>query len=67
MTFFNLNLPLVFSHRHADAIYLHLSSDLYLVPRTLLLHKLSAYGLSDDYVIWLRSYLTSRYFVVRIQ
>jgi len=45
---------------------LHLSSSFDLVPRTLLLQKLSAYGLSVAYVILLRSYLTSRYFAVWI-
>jgi hypothetical protein len=44
-----------------DAIYFDLSSAFDLIPHTLLLHKHSAYGLSDGH-----SYITSRYSVVRI-
>jgi hypothetical protein len=38
--------PLGSSQRQADAIYFDLTSEFELVPYTLLLHKLSAFGLS---------------------
>jgi hypothetical protein len=44
--------PLVTSQGRADAIYFDLSSAFDLVPHTPLLHKLSIFGLSDDYVNW---------------
>jgi hypothetical protein len=55
------------SQHQVDVIYFDLSSTFNLIPHTLLLHKLSACRLSDAYVSWLRSYITSHYSVVRIQ
>jgi hypothetical protein len=42
--------PLAVSHRQADAIYFDLSSAFDLIPHTLLLDNLSAFGISGDYV-----------------
>jgi hypothetical protein len=46
--------------RQVDAICFDLSNAFDLLPRNLLLHKLSYFGFSDGYVIWFRSYLTDR-------
>jgi hypothetical protein len=51
--------PLVGSLRQTDAIYFDQSNAFDLVPHSLLLHKLSAFGLSGAYVIWFRSYLSN--------
>jgi hypothetical protein len=60
VTYLNFITPLVSSQRQADAIYFDLTSAFDLVPHTLLLHKLSALGLSGGYVNWFLSYLTNR-------
>jgi hypothetical protein len=54
--------PLVCSQRQADAIYEYfdLRSAFYLVPYSLLLHKLSAFAFSGGYVNWFRSCLSNR-------
>ena len=53
--------PLFSSQSQVDSVYFDFSS----VPHSVLLHKLCAYGLSDSYINWLRSYLTDRYSSVR--
>jgi hypothetical protein len=63
--------PLVGSQRQANAIYFDLSYAFDLVPHCLLLlllllHKLSAFGLSGGYVNWFRSYLSNRKLQVRV-
>ena len=58
--------PLDCSHSQFDTVYFDLRSDFDLVPHTFLLHKLSAYGLSDDYLSCLHSCITSCYSFVRI-
>jgi hypothetical protein len=52
--------------RQADIIYFDLNNAFYLVPHSLLLHKLSAFGLSGEYVNWFRSYPSNRKFQVHI-
>jgi hypothetical protein len=52
-------LPIYFHISQADAIYFDLSSAFNLVPHTLLLHKLSTFEFSGDYVNWFCSYLTN--------
>jgi hypothetical protein len=58
--------PLVGSQRQADAIYFDLSNAFELVPHSLLLRKLSAFGLSSGCVSWFRSYLSNRNSQVRV-
>jgi hypothetical protein len=60
VTFLDFVTPLVSSQGQADAIYFDL------VPHTLLLQKLSAFGLSGGYVNWFCSYLTNRKSQVRV-
>jgi hypothetical protein len=57
---------LVGSQRQADAIYFDLSNAFDFVNHSLLLHKLSAFGLSSGYINWFRSYLSNRTYQVRI-
>ena len=66
VSYLDFSSSLVCSQRQVDAIYFDFSSAFDLLPHTRLLHKLCAYELSDAYVSWLRSFLTSRYFAVRI-
>jgi hypothetical protein len=54
------------SQRQVDAICFDLSSAFDFVSHTLLLQRLRTHGLSDSYNIWLHSYITKRYSVVRI-
>ena len=49
---------------HGDGICFDLSSSVDLVP--FYIRNLSAYGLSHGYVSWVRYYITSSYFFVRI-
>jgi hypothetical protein len=58
VSFVDFITPLVCSQRQADAIYFDLSNAFDLVPHSLLLHKLSAFGFSGGYVNWFRSYLS---------
>ena len=58
--------PLVCVQHQVDAVYFDLTSAFDCVSHSLLLRKLSVYGLSDGYVSWLRSYTTNRSAVVRI-
>jgi hypothetical protein len=58
--------PLVGSQRQAGAIYLDLSNAFNLVPHSLLLHKLSAFGLSGGYINWFCNYLFNSKLQVRI-
>jgi hypothetical protein len=55
VTYLDFITPLVGSQRQADAIYFDLSSAFDLVSHTLLLHKLSAFGLSGGCFNWFRS------------
>jgi hypothetical protein len=56
----------VSSQRLADAIYCDLRNTVDLVPHSLLLHKLSDFGLSGGYINWFRSYLSNRKSQVRV-
>jgi hypothetical protein len=60
VTYLDFITPLVSSQGQANAIYFDLSSTFDLVIHTLLLQKLSAFGLSGGYVNWFCSYLTNR-------
>jgi hypothetical protein len=60
VTYLGFVTPLVSSQSQADAIYFDLSSAFDLVPHTLLLQKLSTFGLSGGYISWFCSYLTNR-------
>jgi hypothetical protein len=66
VTYLDFITPLVSSQGQADAIYFDLSSAFDLVPHTLLLQKLNAFGLSGGYVNRFCSYLTNRQSQVRI-
>ncbi|PNF20040.1 hypothetical protein B7P43_G05817 [Cryptotermes secundus] len=66
VTYIDFISPIVGSQRQADAIYFDLSNAFDLVPHSLLLHKLSAAGLSGGYVSWFRSYLSNRKSQVRV-
>jgi hypothetical protein len=59
VTYVDVISLLVGSLKHADAIYVDLSNAFDSVPHSLLLHKLSAFGLSGGYVNWFRSYLSN--------
>jgi hypothetical protein len=60
VTYIDFIFPLVGSQRQADTIYFDLSNAFELDPHSLLLHKLSDFGLSGGYVNWFRSYLSNR-------
>jgi hypothetical protein len=66
VTFLDFMTPVVRGQRQADAVYFDLSDDFDLVPNNLLLHKLSSFGLSDDYVGWFCNYLTNRQSRIRV-
>jgi hypothetical protein len=66
ITFVDFITPLICSQRQADVIYFDLSNAFDLVLHSLLLHKLSALGLSGGYVNWFRSYLSGRQSQVRV-
>jgi hypothetical protein len=66
VNFVDFVTPLVCSQRQADAVYFDLSNAFDLVPHSLLLHKLSALGLSGGYVNWFCSYLSGRHSQVRV-
>jgi hypothetical protein len=57
--------PLVSSQHQVDVIYFDFSSAFDLVSHTLLLNKLSSFGLSSAYVSWFCSYLTDRFSCVK--
>jgi hypothetical protein len=52
--------PSVGPRQQAYAIYFNLSNALDLVPHSLLIQKLSVFGLSGGYVNWFRSNLSNR-------
>jgi hypothetical protein len=60
VTYVDFIVPLVGSQRQAHDIYFDLSNWFYPVPHSLLLQKLSAFGLSGGYVNRFRSYLSNR-------
>jgi hypothetical protein len=66
VTFLDYITPLVSSQSQVDAIYFDFSSAFDLVSHTLLLGKLSSFGLTSAYVRWFRSYLTDRFSYVKI-
>jgi hypothetical protein len=66
VTYLDFISPLVGSQTQADAIYFDLSNAFDLVPHSLLLHKLSAFGHSGGYINWFRSYLPNRQSQVRV-
>jgi hypothetical protein len=66
VTYLDFNTPLAGSQGHADTIYFDPNSAFHLVLHTLLLHKLSAFGLSGGYVNWSCSFLSNRQSQVRI-
>jgi hypothetical protein len=66
VTYLDYITPLVSSQRHVDAIYFDFSSAFDLVSHTLLLGKLSSFGLTSAYVSWFRSYLTDRFSCVKV-
>jgi hypothetical protein len=59
-------IPLTVSQHQADAIYFDLRNAFDLVPHSVLLHKLRAFGLSCGYVHWFCSYLYNRKSQVRV-
>jgi hypothetical protein len=66
VTYLDFITPLVSYQGQADAIYFDLSSAFDLVPHTLLLQKVSAFGLTGGCVNWFCSYLTNRQSQVRV-
>jgi hypothetical protein len=66
VTYLDYITPLVSSQRQVDATYFDFSSAFDLVSHTLLLGKLSSFGLTSAYVSWFRSYLTDRFSCVKI-
>jgi hypothetical protein len=60
VTYLDIIVPLAGFQRQADYINFDLSSEHNAVTHTLLLHKLTAFGLSDGDANWLHSYLTNR-------
>jgi hypothetical protein len=58
--------PLIRSQRQIDVTDFDFSSAFDLVSHTLLMHRLTACGLSDSYVSCLQSYITNRYSGVQI-
>jgi hypothetical protein len=60
VTYIHFIFPLVSSQRQVDSLYFHVINAFDLVPHSLLLRKLSAFGLFGGYVIWFRSYLSNR-------
>jgi hypothetical protein len=66
VTYLDYITPLVSSQRQVDAVYFDFSSALDLVSHTLLLGKLSSFGLTSACVSWFRSYLTDRFSCVKI-
>jgi sarcosine oxidase/L-pipecolate oxidase len=66
VTYLDYITHLVSSQRQVDAIYFDFSSAFDLVSHTLLLGKLSSFGLASAYVGWFSSYLTDRFSCVKI-
>jgi hypothetical protein len=50
VTFLDILTHVVSGHIQADALYFDLSKAFNLIPHNMILHKLSFFGLSDDYV-----------------
>jgi hypothetical protein len=65
VTFLDFVTPLVCSQGQTDTIYFGFSNAFDILPHSLLLHKLSYYGLSCGYLNWFLSYLTKRQSSVR--
>jgi hypothetical protein len=66
VTYLDYITPLVSSQLQVDAIYFDFSSAFDLVSHTLLLRKLSSFGLTSAYVSWFCSYLTDKFSFVKI-
>jgi hypothetical protein len=66
VTYLDYITPLVRSQRQVDDIYFDFSSAFDVVSHTLLLRKLSSFGLTSAYVSWFCSYLTNRFSCVKI-
>jgi hypothetical protein len=66
VTYADFISPVFGSQRQSDAIYFDVSKKFDLVPHSLHLHKLSAFGLSGGYVKWCRSDLFNRKSQVRV-
>jgi hypothetical protein len=65
-TYLDFISPLVSSQRQVDSIYFDFSNAFDFVLHSILLYKLCAYGLSESYLNWFRSYFTDRYSSARI-
>jgi hypothetical protein len=61
VTYIDFISPLFSYQSQVDSSYFYFSSAFDFVPRSILLYKLRAYGLSDSYVNWFHSYLTDWY------
>jgi hypothetical protein len=66
VTYVDFISPSVDSQSQADVIYFDLSNAFDLIPYSLLLLKLRAFGLSGGSVNWFRSYLSNRKSQVRV-
>jgi hypothetical protein len=58
-TFLHFVTPLVCSQCQTDSMYFDFSNDFDILPHSLVLHKLSNYGLSRGYLNWFLGYLTN--------
>jgi hypothetical protein len=65
VTFLVFITPLVCSQGQTDSIYFDFSNGFDILPHSLLLHKLSNYGLSCGYLNWFLSYFNNRQSCVR--
>jgi hypothetical protein len=65
VTYLNSITASVSSKGQTVTIYFDLRESFDKVSRTLLLHKLNSYGLSEQYITWFKSYLSYRSSIVR--
>jgi hypothetical protein len=65
VTFLDFVTPLICSQGKTDSIYFDFNNAFDILPHSLLLHKLSNYGLSCGYLNWFLSYFTNRQSCVR--